>query len=56
MKKIQSKWEGKAEQRLYILLAFKLLQKGLLLWEQAPESYLYENYNNNYYMNIYPFS
>ena len=23
--------------------------------EQAPDSYLYENYNNNYYMDIYLF-
>ena len=37
---------------------FQTFTKGLSssFWEQTPESYLYENYNNNYYMDIYPFS
>ena len=34
---------------------FLTYTKGCLP-EQAPESYLNENYNNNYYMDIYPFS
>ena len=48
---IKLRRQGRA--KLCILLSFKLLQKVSLSWEQAPESYLYENYNNNYYMDIY---
>ena len=52
----KQKYIWKAEQELCILVPCKIVQRMRRLWEQALERYLYENYNNNIYKVIQPFS